>query len=405
MKITVLSHSDKSGGAARASYRLVEALSSPKLASVDLIVNEFSDDKFFLKPELRLTVRVYNLLKAKVSDVISRRLTRRNSINSMNVFPSKNLEKINDSTSDIVNIHWINRETISINEIANINKPLIMTLHDMWAFCGTEHYSNDTRYVDGYDVSNIDGEEIGKFLDIDKFCWMQKKKYWRDFIVVTPSSWLTECAKKSKLFKGWDIRTIPNTLNQDVFKPISKEFCRKALNLPLDKNIVGFGAIGGGSDPRKGFELLLDGINHLQSECECLIFGQSEPMEKTKLNKKTYYMGHVSDDVTLALIYNAIDVMVVPSTLEAFGQTGSEAQACGTPVVAFSNTGLKDIVEHGKTGFLVDELNGCSLKSGIETALSSCYDYKYIASRAHSLWSYDSVSKQYLELYSEVLGL
>ena len=49
--------------------------------------------------------------------------------------------------------------------------------------------------------------------------------------------------------------------------------------------------------------------------------------------------------------------MIVPSKLETFGQTATEAMACGTPVVAFNNTGLSDIVEHKKNGYLAELLD------------------------------------------------
>ena len=41
---------------------------------------------------------------------------------------------------DIINLHWINSETLSLFDISRINKKVVLTLHDMWAFCGSEHY-------------------------------------------------------------------------------------------------------------------------------------------------------------------------------------------------------------------------------------------------------------------------
>ena len=72
-----------------------------------------------------------------------------------------------------------------------------------------------------------------------------------------------------------------------------------------------------------------------------------------------------SDDLSLRLLYSAADVMVVPSIQEAFGQTASEAQACGTPVAAFKIGGLLDVVSHKETGYLADPYDPKSLAYGI----------------------------------------
>ena len=52
--------------------------------------------------------------------------------------------------------------------------------------------------------------------------------------------------------------------------------------------------------------------------------------------------------------YRSADVVVVPSRSESFGLVALEAAACGIPVVAASVGGLRTLVEHGRTGFLVD---------------------------------------------------
>ncbi len=57
----------------------------------------------------------------------------------------------------------------------------------------------------------------------------------------------------------------------------------------------------------------------------------------------------------LSTYYRAADVVLVPSRSESFGLVALEAAASGTPVVAAPVGGLRSIVDHGRTGFLVDD--------------------------------------------------
>jgi D-inositol-3-phosphate glycosyltransferase len=57
----------------------------------------------------------------------------------------------------------------------------------------------------------------------------------------------------------------------------------------------------------------------------------------------------------LSTYYRAADVCLVPSRSESFGLVALEAAACGTPVVASDVGGLRSLVDHGRTGYLVED--------------------------------------------------
>ncbi|MUK29470.1 glycosyltransferase [Aliivibrio fischeri] len=412
MKYLIISNSDLSGGAARASYRLFTALRKSNNDSAMLVTHKISDNtyvygstSFIGKGLTSLKVRFSHLLQ-------SMQKTENQVIHSGSWLPSSMPNEINTLKPDVINLHWINGETLSVKQIGKLKQPVVMTLHDMWAFCGTEHYTDDAenaRFRNGYTKNNRSQTHQG--VDLDRLVWEMKRKHWKKtFTIITPSHWLSECARNSKIFSGFPIHTVPNVLDTDVYKPLDKAYCREVLGLPLDVKLIGFGAMGGGQDPRKGFDLLIDSLKHLSNNAEfgnieCVVFGQSEPENKPCLGMPIRFLGHFHDDISLAIFYNAIDVMVVPSRQENLPQTATEAQACGIPVVAFNATGLVDVIEHKITGYLADAYYPIDMARGIEWVLSDSNNYKVLSrnarNRAVRLWSPDVVIPQYLKVYEE----
>jgi len=147
-------------------------------------------------------------------------------------------------------------------------------------------------------------------------------------------------------------------------------------------------------------------MNHISDDYELVVFGSSEPKTSQGFKQKTHYLGHLHDDVSLRVLYSAVDVMVVPSLQEAFGQTASESISCGTPVVAFGATGLLDIVEHQQNGYLAKPFDTADLAKGIEWVLKAPnYDQLCQNARDKVLCKFDSkiVSRKYISLYNQVL--
>ncbi len=91
----------------------------------------------------------------------------------------------------------------------------------------------------------------------------------------------------------------------------------------------------------------------------------------------------------LATVYASSDVFVFPSLTDTFGIVMLEAAASGLPVAAFPVQGPSDIVVHGKTGFLHDDL-------GIACLEALCMDRKVCRQHAFTL-SWDACTSQFLD--------
>ncbi|MCR4181039.1 glycosyltransferase [Providencia vermicola] len=418
MKILHISHSDLIGGAARAAYRLHLAQLDSGINSQMLVRKKISDH-YSISSASTTFEKICDLLRSPIGHQINK-LQRSHNVNfhSGDWLPSRWAKKINSSNIDIVHLHWVAGETMSIEDIGRIKKPIVWTLHDMWPFCGTEHvtnYDKNARWRIGYSSKNRNKLDHG--LDLDKLAWLRKRKAWKKQLmhIIAPSSWMSECAKNSILFKDYPIYVIPNVLDTQIYKPLDRNTCRNILNLPVDKKIILFGAMGGGKDHNKGYDLLLNSLHILSSKIDtsnilCVIFGQNKPISPPILPFETIWLGHIHDDEKLTLLYNSATVMVVPSRQENLPQTATEAQSCGCPVVGFDTSGLKDTLVHLDSGYLSKAFDTTDMARGIEIFLNAQEDSEIIhklSARKYAVesWSPNLIIEKHNILYNSIISL
>lgn len=411
MKVTHLNISDASGGAARAANRIHHAL---RLQGVDstMRVNSASTDDWTVRAQVGNLQNLFAISRL-VPGKLATRLLRTNNlvIHSPAILNSSWPKRLNISDADIINLHWVNHEMMSIGDIARIKKPVVWTLHDMWSFCGAEHYTEDLRWRDGYTRNNRPSYEAG--LDLNRWVWRRKMRIWRrPMHIVSPSNWLAGCARQSMLMREWPVTVVPNAIDTSVWQPLNKRVARELLKLPSDAPLLLFGAVGGARDPRKGFDLLRKALRHLQGqvkELQLIVFGQLAPREPDDLGFPIHYMGHLHDDLSLRVLYSAADAMVIPSRQDNLPNTGVESLACGTPVIAFNTCGLPDIVKHGETGYLAEPFNSEDLARGIIWVLTDTARHAQLCANARhyatATFSYPVVAEQYLSVYQSALDL
>ncbi len=411
MRLAVVNSSDISGGAARAAYRIHHSLRNAGIDSRMLVNVDLSDDWTVKGPTSKWDKAIARMRPQLASPLRSLLHTENPILHSPAIFPSRWPERINASCADVVHLHWVQDEMLSISDIPRILKPIVWTLHDMWAFCGAEHYTIDNRWSHGYIRSNRPSNENG--FDLNKFTWRRKLKYWRRPIqIVCPSQWLADCVQNSALMSAWPVAVVPNPIDTDRWQPIEKPLARHLLGLPQSCPLLLFGAIGGGKDPRKGIDLLLSALSQLRSEpilesLQLVVFGQKSPQHRPHLSFPVHYTGHLHDDLTLRALYSAADAMVIPSRQDNLPNTGLEAHACATPVVAFNTGGMSDIVSDRTTGALAQPFDPMSLAAAIRWVLEDSNRHQRLSAaaraRAESLWSPGRVAGLYTDIYRQVI--
>jgi len=414
MKILQVNTSDISGGAAIAAYRIHKGLQGGGINSRMLVQSKLSDDKTVIGPDNKIKKGFAKLRPTLDSAVKKIFAGGAKTIFSPAWLPFSDIpSRIKSIAPDIIHLHWICGGMLRIEELKQINKPIVWTLHDMWAFTGGCHYSDGCDRFQ-QDCGNCQQLNRSSKNDLSRSILRRKKKEWNglDITIVTPSRWLAECAKESSLFKNRRVEVIHNGLDLNLYKPIDKIFARKIWDWPIDKKLILFGAMSATSDHRKGFDLLYEGLKQLAAKwsdkAELVVFGSSEPENPPDFGLPVHYLGRLHDDISLALLYAAADVMVTPSRQDNLPNTVVESLACGTPVVAFDIGGMPDMIESQINGYLANSFDTSDLAAGINWVLSDNSRHKELCIKARekavACFDIEKIARQYTELYREVLG-
>jgi len=420
IKILHVAYSDIGGGASRAAYRIHSSLVAQKklgILSKMRVMNKLTQDSSVTGTRPLKETSFWRFLRPSLLIRYYKGFTLGKRTSFSVAWPRTGLGKeINATNTDIVHLHWLGNDTLSIEEIGKIKHPIVWRLPDMWAFCGAEHYVTpppyiDERFSEGYYVTNRPPMEQGK--DLNRIVWERKVKSWKKPMhIVCPTNWLADCVRRSVIMKNWPVTVIPTAIDLEKWKPYNKNYAKDILGLPQDQKYILFGAMGGTNDPRKGADLLFEAIQklkgmHLESKIELLVFGQDKPEQAVDFGFPIRYFGHLNDDLSIALLYAVADIMVVPSRQDNLPGTALESLACGTPVVAFDIGGLSDIVAHQKNGWLSPAFDTKDMAEGIKWILEDEKRYQELSHTAREMavkrYNPESIATQYLEVYKQVL--
>lgn len=417
MRISHLSTSDSSGGAARAAYRLHSGLRRLGLQSKMLVQEKKTFDPDVQRIAWPMDVR----------SRISRTVRRKMIAGDAKRYPNRprGLEMFSDDRTehgkqvarqlppcDVATLHWVAGFVDYRGFFASVPPalPLVWRLADMNALTGGCHYDNHCgKYVarcgacpqlnsaDPRDLSHQIWQRKHESLTINRPGGMH---------LVATSRWIAAEAQRSSLLGKFPVTIIPNALDTNDFAPRNKQFCREMLGLPPDAQVVLFVA-DDTNNIRKGFGMLAEALRQMDADPRLTLLSLGVGRPEVGGALRHVHLGKVSNDRFLSAIYSAADVYVIASLQESFGQTVIESMACGTPVVGFASGGIPDMVRPGVSGELAPTGDVLSLRMAVQRVLSDegmrltmSENCRRIALEEYTL---DVQARAYASLYASLL--
>ncbi len=227
-----------------------------------------------------------------------------------------------------------------------------------------------------------------------RYAWEMEEQYLNDFHL---SGMLRKLVKKQlKYLRRWDLSTakrvdvfIANSSETQeriariygrestvVSPPVDDRFFAHSLRKSKDASFLALGRLV----PYKRFDLLIELANRLQIPLTIVGTGQDEERLKSLAGPTVKFLGFVSDD-QLPSLYASAKALLFPQHEDA-GIVPLEAQACGTPVIAYAKGGVVDTVVDGSTGIFVADQTVEDFAKAIELFKQKAWDHDVIRQHA-----------------------
>lgn len=283
-----------------------------------------------------------------------------------------------DVRPDIVHLHNLHGHYFDLRALSRLSgqATLVWTLHDEWAFTGICTYTLDChRWRDGCgQCPQIGITYAGP--DATAQNWEAKSKIYStsNLVVCSPSRWLLDRAEES-ILQARAFLHVPNGIDTATFLPGRRKAARENLGISDDVSVLVFAANRALSSPRKNFATLREAVRRLPDLMPgthpiLVCLGADRAVEEVP-GVEVRPVPFESRPDALARWYQAADVYVHPALAENQPLTILEALSCGTPVVAAAVGGVPEIVEEGRTGYLVAQDDAAAMAERIAKILNN----------------------------------
>lgn len=406
MKILHISAANSTAGAGIACVKLHEALLNENIESKILFLNEQPKDignvSFYENTKLKKIKRI--ILTFADRFPLKYYSKRKPEIFSPGLFGIDISTMVEVQNADIIHLHWINHAFVDIKNLPKLNKPIVWTMHDCWAFTGGCHYFSSCENFKN-DCGDCQVLNSNTHSDLSHYVFNRKKKYYpkSNIQYVAISSWMKEQAKLGTLLRNESIEVIPSGIDCSIYNLRNDESLREKLKLKNDDTVILIGAQHLNT-PFKGVQLSIDAINRYnEKKLKVITFGGGKVVLSNSIHEVINF-GFVSSPIEMAKLYTIADVFLCTSVAEGFGMTVAESQCCGTPAIAFEETGPSDIINHKVTGYLAKFKDVDDVVNGLSYCLNTKFDKKSIAIDSEKKFSIKNCAIKYSSIYKEILS-
>ena len=418
MRVLILNTSEKTGGAAVAANRLMDALNNNGVKA-KMLVRDKETDRITVVGLKQSLMRQWGFLWERWVVFWHLHLSKNHLFEIDIANCGTDITRMREfKEADIIHLHWINQGFLSLKTIRKIldsGKPVVWTMHDIWPATGICHYTRGCKQFKTrcHNCQLLPGK--GGKSDLASMIWDAKRRMLKDRNIhfVTCSRWLEGEAKQSALLIGQQVVNIPNSIDTHVFTRYDKTQARMAASLPLDKKIILF-VSQKVTDVRKGMDYFVEALEKFvasspetrENTVVAILGGHAEDVAE-RIPLKAFPLGYVSEEKRIVNIYNAADVFVLPSLEDNLPNTIMEAMACGVPCVGFKVGGIPEMIDHMRNGYVAKFRDSDDLAKGMQWVLTdsdignlsdNCLK-KVVAS-----YSQHSVAIKYIEVYNQALA-
>lgn len=418
MRVLIINTSEKTGGAAVASNRLMNALNNNGVKA-RMLVRDKETDEITVSPVGHPWKAQWAFLWERLCIFLHLHLKRKHLFEidianaGVDVTHSRYFKE-----ADVIHLEWINQGMLSLRGIRKIldsGKPVVWTMHDLWPATAICHYARGCkRYMAScHDCQLLPGG--GSNRDLSSEVWRKKHKTISGHTIhfVACSKWLQRQAAASGLFRHQTVTAIPNPINTHVFCPASKEEVRKRIGLPVDKRVILF-VSQKVTDERKGMKYFIEALDKMAANdpsatattVVAILGGHGEEIAG-KLNFTAYPLGYIADERAIADVYNSADVFVLPSLEDNASEHhyGGHGLWCALRGIQRRRHSGDDRPREDR--YVAKERDTDDLAKGIDWAIDASRKSELSAnavSKVQRCYSEHAVAMKYIDVYSDALA-